>query len=208
MTFSDGLMILAVLLAPIFAVQVQKWLEQFRAERERQLRIYKILMATRATGLSQDHVQALNLIDLEFQGKRFKKIREAWKAYLDHLGSFPQGEDAQSKLPVWSEKKADLLADLLMEMGKPLGYEFDAVHVKKGIYLPVGHTQLENEQALIRQGVIRLLFGDAGLKVDVKNFPVDEETSQQQKRLMEQWLKVLDNSVGIPVSSVREGTKE
>ncbi|MFO1434813.1 MAG: DUF6680 family protein [Candidatus Competibacteraceae bacterium] len=207
MTFSDGLMILAVLLAPIFAVQVQKWLEQFRAERERQLRIFKILMATRATGLSQDHVQALNLIDLEFQGTRFKKIREVWRAYLDHLGSLPQGEDVQSRFPVWSEKKVDLLADLLIEMGKPLGYEFDAVHVKKGIYLPVGHTQLENEQALIRQGAIRLLFGDAGLKVDVKNFPVDQETSQQQKRLMEQWLKVLDNSVGTPVS-VREGTKE
>ena len=73
MKLSDVLMIAAVLLAPVVAVQVQKWLEQYRAERERQLRIFKTLMATRATGLSHDHVQALNLIDLEFQGDRFKE---------------------------------------------------------------------------------------------------------------------------------------
>jgi len=52
MKLSDLLMIAAVLLAPIVAVQVQKWLEQYRSERERQLTIFKTLMATRATGLS------------------------------------------------------------------------------------------------------------------------------------------------------------
>jgi hypothetical protein len=157
-------------------------------------------MATRATGLSHDHVQALNLIDLEFQGERFKRIRESWKYYLDHLGDYPKGDDAQAKLPVWNEKKADLLANLLMEMGKPLGYEFDAVHVKKGIYLPEGHTNLETEQALLRRGAIRLLFGDASLKMDVQSLPVDEEALQKQKQLVEQWLKVLKDGSGVPVS--------
>jgi hypothetical protein len=200
MKLGDILMVVAVLLAPVVAVQVQKWLEQYRAERERQLRIFKTLMATRATGLSPDHVQALNLIDLEFQGERFKKIRKAWKSYLDHLGDYPKGDDDQARLPVWNEKKADFLADLLMEMGKPLGYDFDAVHVKKGIYLPEGHTTLEAEHALIRRGFVRLLFGGSSLKMDVQSLPVDDEALRNQKELVEQWLKVLRSDSGVPVS--------
>jgi hypothetical protein len=197
---SDGVMIFAVLMAPLLAVQVQKWLEQFRSERERQIRIFKTLMATRATGLSHDHVQALNLIDLEFRAKRFKKIRETWKGYLDHLGDYPKGEDIQARLPVWTERKADLLAELLMEMGRPLGYDFDAVHVKKGIYLPEGHTKLELEQALIRQGAIRLLFGDSSLKMDIQSVPVDDEAVANQKRLTTQLLQAVeDPRGGIPV---------
>ena len=195
------MMILAVLLAPLIAVQVQKWLEKFRAEHERKLGIFKTLMATRATGLSQDHVQALNLIDLEFQGKRFKKIRDTWKTYLDHLGDVPSGDDSNARFPIWSERKADLLAELLMEMGKPLGYDFDVVHVKKGIYLPVGHTQIEQEQSLIRKGMLRLLFGESSLSMDIKSFPVDEEAFEKQKRLTAELLKsVEDPSIGIPVS--------
>lgn len=199
MKLSDLLMVVAVLLAPVVAVQVQKWLEQYRSERERQLTIFKTLMATRATGLSHDHVQELNLIDLEFQGHRFKNIRETWKSYLDLLGDYPKGDDTQARLPVWNEKKADLLANLLMEMGKPLGYHFDAVHVKKGIYLPEGHTNLETEHALIRRGVLRLLFGDSSLKMDVQSLPVDDGALQNQKELVEQWLKVL-KSGSLPVS--------
>lgn len=203
MKLSDGLMILAVLLAPLVAVQVQKWLETFREDRARKLRIFKILMSTRATGLSKDHVQALNLIDLEFQRNKFKKVRDAWKTYLDHLGNFPREKEDQGRLPVWNEKTADLLADLLMEMGTSLGYDFDLVHVKKGIYLPEGHTKLETELSLIRAGAIRLLFGDASLKMDVERFPVDDDALRKQKQLNELWLKVLDGKAEIPVS-IRE----
>jgi hypothetical protein len=71
--------------------------------------------------------------------------------------------------------KADFFAELLMEMGNPLGYDFDAVHVKKGIYLPAGHAQLETVQSLIRQGAIRLFFGESSLNMDVKSVPVDNE---------------------------------
>ena len=54
------------------AVQVQKWLEVFREERGRKLWIFKTLMATRASAVSAEHVQALNMIDLEFREKRYK----------------------------------------------------------------------------------------------------------------------------------------
>lgn len=62
MHISDWLMILAVLFAPLVAVQVQKWLEQWKDKKQRKLRIFLTLMVTRVMRLSSDHVNALNLI--------------------------------------------------------------------------------------------------------------------------------------------------
>ena len=66
MTISDWLVILAIIIAPILAVQVQKIIESRRSKRERKLQVFKALMATRATPLSPIHVEALNMIDIEF----------------------------------------------------------------------------------------------------------------------------------------------
>lgn len=66
MTISDGLMILAVLVAPFLAVFAQKQIELWREQRSRKLWVFKTLMATRGRALSLEHVQALNVIDLEF----------------------------------------------------------------------------------------------------------------------------------------------
>lgn len=118
-TISDWLMITAVLIAPLLAVQVQKRLEKLRESRGRKMRIFKTLMATRAATVSTDHVQALNMIDLEFHDNKYKRVTTAWKTYLDHLSSFPK-EDEKAQA-VWVDKKTDLLAKLLQEMGNSLG---------------------------------------------------------------------------------------
>ena len=113
-------MILAVLIAPLVAVQVQKYLERHQEKRERKLRIFKTLMATRGVPLSQDHVQALNMIDIEFYGEKYKKIITSWKDYLNHLEKITK--DDEERFSLWNEEKADLLANLLLVMGKSLGY--------------------------------------------------------------------------------------
>lgn len=93
MTQTEVLIVISTLIAPLLAVQAQKWLERYREDHERKLRVFKILMATRAATVSPDHVQALNMIDLEFQGEKCKKVRTEWKTYLDHLGSFPKDDE-------------------------------------------------------------------------------------------------------------------
>ncbi|MDE2314976.1 MAG: hypothetical protein KGK06_01085, partial [Xanthomonadaceae bacterium] len=60
------LTIAAVLLSPLIAVQVTRYLDNKKEVRERQLWIFKTLMATRASSMSPHHVEALNRIDLEF----------------------------------------------------------------------------------------------------------------------------------------------
>ena len=109
-------MILAVLIAPLVAVQVQKYLERHQEKRERKLRIFKTLMATRGVPLSQDHVQALNMIDIEFYGEKYKKIITSWKDYLNHLEKITK--DDEERFSLWNEEKADLLANLLLVMLK------------------------------------------------------------------------------------------
>lgn len=198
MTVSDWLMILAVLLAPLIAVQVQKWLEHHREDRERKIRIFKTLMATRAATVSADHVQALNMIDLEFDDKKYKNIKLAWKTYLDHLGSFPK-EDEKVQ-PLWSDKMVDLLAKLLQEMGKSLGYEFDEVHIKKGIYSPEAHARVEDENNLLRRGLLRLLYGDGTLKMDIQSLPIGEEEAKEQKAIRQGLKDILDGNKQFPVS--------
>lgn len=69
MTIADWLMIAAVLVAPVLAVHIQRRLDQHRESRDRRLRIFHTLMATRAARTSPAHVEALNRIDLEFSGK-------------------------------------------------------------------------------------------------------------------------------------------
>lgn len=195
-------MILAVLMAPVLAVQVQKWLERYRDDRERKIKIFKVLMATRATGISVEHVQALNLIDLEFVGNKYRATREYWQEYLDHLGNFPHNDE--KLLPIWNDKTTDLLVKLLIEMGSALGYQFDTVNVKKGAYLPEGHTRIENQESLIRQRSLQVLFGDAAIKMDIQNFPFDEEAIKTQKELNVLLLKALQNSGTITLSLKRK----
>jgi len=58
-TLNDGLMILSVLLAPFFAVFVQRKLDESKERRGQKLWIFRTLMATRGNKISLDHVQAL-----------------------------------------------------------------------------------------------------------------------------------------------------
>ena len=128
-------------------------------------------MSTHAASVSGIHVQALNSIDLEFQEKVYSVVRTDWKTLLDHLGSFPKRE-SQSRQEAWEDRRQNLFATLLLNMGKSLKYEFDEVHIKKGIYAPEAHSQMENEQQMVRQGLISLLQGEKPLKMEVVHFPV------------------------------------
>ena len=170
MTLSYVLMLVAVLAGPILAVQAQKWIEGWKESRQRKLWVFKTLMATRGTVISPTHVQALNMIDLEFSGKRPQEraVLEAWRLYLDHLNDCPrdvQDPNYQTKLSAWSSRSQDCLVDLLHAMGQALNYQFDKVHLKKGAYTPKGHADIEVEQSLLRRGALELFYGQRALPV-------------------------------------------
>ena len=78
----------ATLIGPILAIQAQKWIERWTEKRNRKLDLFKTLMATRAYRLSHAHVEALNMIEIEFydcRNSKGKKVMESWRSYFDNL---------------------------------------------------------------------------------------------------------------------------
>lgn len=136
-------------------------------------------MTTRGTGLSPTHVQALNMIDIEFHGKdkESNDVVEAWKLYHDHL--FDRVIDTDLK--AWIIKKEDLLIELLHKMALYLGYAFDKVLIKRGHYYPRGYGEIEEEQMIIRQGLVKLFQKKDSLPVIAWVVPVPEDEVKKWK---------------------------
>jgi hypothetical protein len=189
---TDLAIIAATLLGPILAVQIQKYLERWREENERRHRIFKILMATRAARLAPNHIEALNMIDLEFPATRehFKKVRSAWKAYRAHLSEKPPG-DAQAH-PVFYAKRGDLFTDLLYEMATALKYDFDKTQISRDVYWTVHQESLEADQQTIRTKLVEILTGKAALPmavVQVANDPNHIAAQAEYLKLMADHIK-------------------
>lgn len=162
---ATGVMIWAVFVAPQRAFEAQWKLQLRHAALDRRLQVFRTLMATRGNALHYRHVEALNLIDVEFAEQAEKDIRDAWKAYLDHLNKYAVDEtqepdeakrrDLQNQS---EERRKDLLAELLQKMGARLGYTFDFTYLKGRAYHPQGHGDEISEQSAVRKGLIEMLW--------------------------------------------------
>jgi hypothetical protein len=124
-------------------------------------------MATRASTLEVSHVQALNSIDVIFNGRSAKQeaVRRQWKQYLDHLNdnNYPREH--------WETKRKELLVDLLDTMGQHLGFNFDKTHLKNESYFPKGYGDLEAEQSALRRATFEIVSGKRPLSMWVANLP-------------------------------------
>ncbi len=184
LTLNEILTLIAIILGPIIAVQLQKYLDRNREIQNRKLNIFKMLMASRGATLSASHVEALNRIDLEFSGdKKYKKVIDAWKEYFDNLCI---KVDTNENLTIWSVRNEELLANLLYEMGQSLGYNFDKVLIKRNIYSPVGHGRIERENELIRKGLLDVLNQEAAIPMMIIS---DEYALAKQAELQTAMLK-------------------
>ena len=81
MTWAEIVIAFATVSGPIFAIQIQKYLESWREIRARRLQVFRILMATRATIVAPEHVHALNSIpgvvsNGVFSGFDFERIAD------------------------------------------------------------------------------------------------------------------------------------
>ena len=147
--------IAAIIIGPIVALWLQRISERRRDRRNRKLVIFKELMATRATRVSPRHVDA-NAIEVEFsEGSAGDKgVLEAWRLYLDHLGDGDSGDEQR-----WTDKGNDLFTDLLYEMSRALQYDFSKITLKKNVYSPRAHGDLELDQHLLRKYVVEMMAG-------------------------------------------------
>jgi hypothetical protein len=165
---ADVAIILATLLGPIFAVQIQVFREARRALiqeetekikiiRERQHLVFRQMMAYRANPLDKNFVQAFNVIRMDFQTS--PEVVTAWKALFKNLST------KQMEGPEHNEARNDLRADLLLKMSNVLNYDFTIQELKNEGYLAQAHLDELNMRAVILKNMHDIL-------TDKKSFPI------------------------------------
>lgn len=159
------LTILAILLGPICAVQASQWLERKRLKKYGKLYVFKTLMKTRAARLDPSHIEALNMIDVEFYGKnkKDKAVVEAWKCYQNNL-SFRSGATSQE---VWNQKNQECILDLLSSMATALSYDFNCSEISDTSYFPDALVDAQNDQIILRKALLAVLGAILDGKIDV-----------------------------------------
>jgi hypothetical protein len=155
------LTILAIFLGPVVALGLQRNSERRRDQQARKMTIFKELMATRAAKIDPRHVEALNAIEIEFSSGRGtdKRVADAWRLYLDHLNDQTVKPEDKDALARWGEKSNELLVELLYEMSQALKFDFDKVSLRKGVYSPRAHSELQTDQTLLRKFLLELMEG-------------------------------------------------
>lgn len=157
----DWITVAAIVLGPILALLTQRVLDWMRNRHSTREKLYFAMMSSRGNFLSNEHVQALNSIDVVFA--KDQNIRSLWKKCLDHLAS-------DEKAPRWSDKLADLSADLYQAIGNRLGYKYTTDYIKRGIYFPKGHVAAQENQNKMLVGLAQAVE-NGSLKVELVEPP-------------------------------------
>jgi hypothetical protein len=148
------------------ALKIQRKLDQEREDRahdrERKQYIFRTLWVTRSNVVNVRHVEALNLIDLDYVD--CQPVIAAWNEYLDHLNS----DGTQTG---WEDKRVALLTALLYEMGRALGYTYDKVLLKRHWYRPVLHGKFDEMDMTLREGFASIMKGETALPVRLVEAP-------------------------------------
>jgi hypothetical protein len=176
MTNGEWVIAITTLAGPILAVQAQKLVEAARAKRNLKENIFQTLMATRSVRLSAEHVRALNAIDIAFYGRRIfkvqfqsrgeKAVRRAWRDYFDSLSldnSTYSADQNRHLIDLRYEKFIALLSAIAVEQR----YDFDPIDLKKNVYNPVFHGEIEEQNRIVRQGIVNVLKGEIALKMEI-----------------------------------------
>lgn len=177
---------LSILISPFIGIRLQKFMEERKDRSKRKENIFRTLMATRATRLSPEHVQALNMIELEFSSSgKDQAVRAAWNEYRDHLGIGHNKETVQ----VWNLKVIDLFIDLLHSMSQSVSLPFAKTELRNGIYFPTAHGELERDQDIIRKGLVALFSNEFSLPVTV---PTSDDDLAKQNELRQAMMDMMN----------------
>ncbi len=159
------LTLLAVFAGPIVAVMITRRGDVKRERVRRKTEVLSILMRTRIIKLSFDHVSALNLIQLEFDGDA--AVLSAYRVYISHL--YRKGpEGSEEEATAFLEERNDLFGDLIFELGKHLGYHFDKRELQKLSYGPIGWIKDEDAARMLRSMAIDVMAGKQPLPVSIR----------------------------------------
>lgn len=180
---TDIIMIGAIVIGPILAVQITEYLRNLKDIRDRKVYIFRTLMATRSAPLLGVHIEALNLVELEFHSNKAqdRRVVDTWRLYLTHLS------DQRYPKETWSTRKDELLIDFLHEMSLALGYSYDKSQIKSGAYYPSGYQESDFDHYETRKLWLEVLKGKRPLPMLARivtdnqdTFPVAEPIDNKE----------------------------
>ena len=169
----ESLTILALLLGPILAVCITRYIDNCREQKQRKMELFRALMQFRQWPLHTDYVSALNLIEVEFY--QDEDVIKKWKVLYEHFNNFALQQDDKAHEEEFSNKRDKYTTQLIEEMAKNLGIKLEAMELYKSGYIPQYWQNLEYENNFIRQLAISLLKGETNLPVHISNLPVEIE---------------------------------
>jgi hypothetical protein len=165
MNIDTWAVVLATIAGPVAAVFITRWNDHRREDRNRLLHVYRVLMATRKIAISQEHVAAINLIEVEFHG--VKPVIEAWSVYLNHLNSPLPAGATTAQAEAWEKRRGELLAILLVKIAAHLGITKGEIEIMHGGYAPEGWAARDRSLIEIKDYAIRLSQGQAVVPIAV-----------------------------------------
>lgn len=204
----DWLTLIAIVIAPLLAVHIQRRLDIAREVRARRRWVFETLMATRQAKASPEHVRALNMIDIEFCTRTWRgtvvrkgvdeKIGLAWKAYRDHLNA--RAGESHDAIDRWLERGESLFIEMLFSMSRSLGYTFDPIDLKRGVYTPQAHGDLEADQFQIRKSLVQILSGQKNVPVQINCAEGQEKDFDRSRKLQQALIEVAKGEKEIRVA--------
>jgi hypothetical protein len=140
---------------------VSLWREQRKDRWNRRFYIFRTLMATRRMNISQEHVNALNLVEVDFHG--VPKIQTAYRAYIAHLSTQFSPPAAQA----WGDTRQDLLAKLLHELSIEMKSPIGEIDLRSGGYLPTAWANKD----IVDQFIVNMAQNKSSMPVSIVAIP-------------------------------------
>jgi hypothetical protein len=108
-------------------------------------------------------------------------VVDRWHLYADHLNQ--QLDDTnESHMAAWSVKGDDLFTDLLDSLARALGYKFDKVQLRRGIYYPRAHDEAERSKAMLETAIYKAITGQVPLAMRITELPPSCEMAAERSK--------------------------
>ena len=161
LSISEWVTVVAILIGPVFAVVVTRYIDERRQKREQQLNVLRSLIKTRKSRLDSEHVAALNLIELEYHSD--PNVMKKYSEYMDNLGQkVPEDKPEQDR---FFNKRGNLFAALVQSMGTKFEYKFDKMDLDQGGYFPMGWGTDQDRQRKNGELLAEVLEGKRPLPI-------------------------------------------
>lgn len=170
---TDVVMVLATLLSPFFAVQASEKLRKISAAKDAREKLLHTLMSTRSARLTQEHVSAVNQIDLIFPANKFPAVSDAWNMYMRHLSQpKPQGQqDSEKRLA----ETFRLFIAMLKVMAQAVGTPFSDTALQHNAYYPQGFVDTEEQIKNLREAALKVLMGEQPIAINPAKRPNEKD---------------------------------